>query len=52
MIRKYFDIQSPLKKMNGWERSLQELNRMMNGKTESIRESSTSTSHRKNKKSR
>ena len=26
---KYFDIETPMKKMNGWERSLQELNHMM-----------------------
>ena len=30
---KYFDIETPVKKMNGWDRSLLELKRMMNGNT-------------------
>lgn len=28
---KYFDIETKAKRTNGWERSLLELNRMMNG---------------------
>lgn len=28
---KYFDIATPYKKMNGWEKSLLELKHMMNG---------------------
>jgi hypothetical protein len=28
---KYFDIRSPYKKMNAWEKSLLELKHMMNG---------------------
>ena len=42
---KYFDIRTPAKKINGWERSLQELTRMMNVKE--LHSETSRLSHRK-----
>lgn len=45
-MKKYFDIETPIKKMNGWDRSLLELTRMMNG-TEKLHDPTKRGSNRK-----
>ena len=44
---KYFDIETPVKKMNGWERSLLELkNIMRNGKRQNVGNRTNTTTPR------